>query len=102
MTDLVIEEKRHVWKIKIEEWRASGLSARKWCLDRDIPEGTFNYWKKLFALEIKPEKNLFLELTQEKTKGVEIEYQGFKIRLEKDFDNNLLLDCLRVLRRIPC
>ena len=42
---------RDHWRCWLEEQSASGLSISAFCLQRDIPEASFYYWRKKFAGE---------------------------------------------------
>lgn len=91
--------RRQEWKAVVEEWQVSGLSSRKWCQERKIHNSTFHYWKKLFSPVSKPSRSSFLELSEEKKSRIEMELGGVKIYAESGFDENLLVHCLKVLKK---
>lgn len=91
--------RRQEWKIAVEEWQASGLSIREWCQRQDIADSTFHYWKKLFSSVSKPSRPSFFELFEEKKSRIEMELGGIKIYAESGFDENLLVHCLKVLKK---
>ena len=91
--------RKQEWKAIVEEWRASGLSSRKWCQEHKIPNSTFYHWKKLFSPISKPSRSSFFELTEERRSRIEMELGGVKIYAESNFDENLLLHCLKVLKK---
>jgi hypothetical protein len=95
------------WEIKIDQWRASGLGAMDWCRTNGIPYQTFHYWRK--KLGNKPslshdkaasQSPHFVELVEssKNTTGIEIQYQGFILRLSKDFDSTTFQRCIQLLR----
>ena len=92
--------RRQEWKVIVEEWQASGLSSRKWCQEHNIPNSTFHPWKKLFSPIFKPSRSSFLELPEEKKSRIEMELGGIKIYAENGFDENLLVHCLRALKKV--
>lgn len=50
--------KREMWRSRIENQRASGLSRRKWCDQNDVNFNTLAYWIGRFNKESKePEKS---------------------------------------------
>lgn len=42
---------REQWRSFLEERAASGLSVSAFCLQNDVPENSFYYWRKKFASE---------------------------------------------------
>ena len=47
------------WKEEVEAWIASGVSARKWCLEKQISGSTFKYWQEKFSSKRRAKKNFF-------------------------------------------
>ena len=41
------------WKARYQEWKESGLSKRRWCLENDIQPETFRRWSSKFENQIK-------------------------------------------------
>ena len=39
-----VDERSAYWQAHIEAWRASGLSARRFCSENGLPYGRFRYW----------------------------------------------------------
>jgi hypothetical protein len=37
---------REEWKIKLEQWHASGLSGTAWCGENNISYHVFLYWRR--------------------------------------------------------
>ncbi len=102
MGKITSQENRQSWKNRVEEWQASGLSLRAWCSEKGISASTFAYWRKLFSTKCDPSSSRFVELPQEKMEAFELECHGVKIKVGKDFDENLLFRCLQVMRSLPC
>ena len=42
---------REQWRLWLGEQAASGLSISAFCLEHDVPENSFYYWRKKFAVE---------------------------------------------------
>ncbi|MES2200430.1 MAG: hypothetical protein V4489_09750 [Chlamydiota bacterium] len=93
--------KRQKWKVLVEEWQLSGTSVRKWCREHKISNSAFHYWKARFLPVAKSRQSSFVELHEEKRSRIEMEFGGIKVYVEDDFDENLLVRCLRALKRTP-
>ena len=102
MANSIDSIKNQKWKTLIEDWRSSGQSISQWCQNRNIPDSTFAYWKRKFSMENRPCPSLFTELSEEEPTALQLEYQGAKFSLSKNFDEDVFASCLKVLRRISC
>lgn len=92
---------RQEWEEKLKAWRASGQSGADWCQQENIPYKTFCNWK--YRLSAKPlSKESFIELKEEKTSGIDLEYQGIRIHLTHNFDPCTLKKCLQALKGFAC
>ena len=88
---------RQEWEEKFKIWQASSLSGAAWCRQENLPYRTFCNWK--YRLTPKTlSKDSFVELQEEKTHGIVLEYQGIRIHLDKDFDPLTLKKCLQALK----
>jgi transposase len=56
----------------LEEWKTSGISAKKFCNDRSLSYHTFNYWLKKYRNkgEKKPQKGFIPLKIKEKESGI--------------------------------
>jgi hypothetical protein len=90
-------EKVAEWKERIEKQKKSGLSIGKWCKENGLEAHVFHYWKAKFLSKL-PERNNFVELKEEKSKGIVLEYKEFQIHLDRKFDLEILRKCLSVLK----
>ena len=95
------------WKIRFEQWRESDLSGAAWCRENNITYQVFLYWRKKLepSQETVPSSESFVELLDSKNPhklgtGIEVECQGVRIHLSKDFDAASFLRCLKLLRDI--
>jgi hypothetical protein len=96
------------WEPLVREWQASGLSARAWCMQRNISSSSFNIWKNKIlgnANESALTTQSFVELSPVKSlsssaSGVELFCNNVSIRVSKNFDDSVLESCLRLLRRL--
>jgi len=94
--------KNQEWKARVEAWQASGQSISRWCQDRNIADSTFAYWKKKFSKKAFPCPSLFTELPEEEPAALQLEYEGAKFFLSKNFDEDVFASCLKIFRRISC
>lgn len=96
------EESEQLWKENILKQRNSGLSIAAWCRQSGIAVHIFYYWQsKLFP---KPafNRSAFTEAVEEKNRpvaGIILEYRGFNIHLNEQFDPAVLKKCLEVLKK---
>jgi hypothetical protein len=110
---------RKYWEEKVQEWSASGESARQWCRTHQITYHIFLYWKKRFAeaiadghrqvtlyKETDPSAKVqsFVELkdSTETSTGIYLECAGVKFHLSSSFDPIVLKRCLSVVRGEIC
>jgi hypothetical protein len=94
-------EKKAEWEDKIRQQEVSGKRVTQWCQENQIDRRRFYYWKSKFFPKI-IDRSCFTELTNGKSTGIIIEYQGVRICLDKHFDSVTLKNCLTVLKRIKC
>ena len=98
--------KRDMWLKRVEQWQASGVAVTKWCEDNKISRSAFYHWRKII-LNPKPyfrcfKKSSFVEIARESSSEpcLEINIQGISISLANDFDADILLRFLNVMRKI--
>jgi len=96
---LHLTEKERLWKERIDQCQASNQSIKKWCCTNHINYKTFIYWKTRLSILC---RGNFTELFDEKTTGVEVEYNGARIHLTRGFDSITFTQCLQVLRKESC
>jgi transposase-like protein len=92
---------RELWESRVAEWKTSGKSMSEWCSDHSIPPSSFSYWKLKFSSE-KLNRNAFVEISEEKPTGIEIRCKGCEIYVEKDFDEQTLSRCLKIIGGFSC
>jgi hypothetical protein len=89
------------WIKIIQDWEKSGEVAKYWCEKYKVPYVSFITWRKKIkeAISMK-EGTSFIEVVdkEENSCTIEIEYQGFILRLEKSFDETLAKKCLKLLK----
>ena len=101
------------WTVRVDEWRRSGLSAYKWCRLEKVAYIPFLYWRKRLQggyesknTETSQTSKSFIELPEETAEevavdgfsGVIIEYQGIEMKLNREFDGDTLLACLKIFK----
>ena len=94
------EELRKVWETRVAEFRASGLSALKWCEEHDMKPHQLRYWLRKFSQDPKPTQTRWLPLDLSCEPAViSIRIEGAIIDVQPDFDPELLLRVVRTLSR---
>ena len=93
------------WKQLVEDWKSSGEVAKYWCKKHNIPYVSFINWRRRLDnfSPIKEEgTSSFIEIVEKekKSNSIEIEFQGFIVRLEKDFDEAVARKCLKLLKEL--
>lgn len=88
------------WELKLEQWRASGLSGAAWCRENDIKYPVFLYWQRRTKVPTQKEASTFVELTSpiDQNTGINIEYRGVILHLSKDFDATTFQRCVQLLK----
>ena len=90
------------WKLCVTEWMASNKSVRQWCIENSIPQSTFIYWKDKLSIESLNKESFVEILEEEKSTGVAIHCKGFEIYISKEFDEQTLSRCLKLIRSSSC
>jgi hypothetical protein len=104
MNNAYLEERRNLWKLRVQEWENSGLSALTWCKDRNIPYKQFIYWKSRFQRSLPTtnpvHKDSFVELRPKNNLSAEIEVlcNDCTLVLRPGFDPTSLSCALKVIR----
>ena len=101
------EKQKNEWKEKVLNQEASGLSIKRWCRENGESAYIFHYWKsKLFQKELTQDSFIEIKnnepLKRSEESGVQIEYEGFLLHLEKDFDSFSLVRCLKAVKGAVC
>lgn len=101
MFKLSSPETIRVWQEKIAQQQDSDLSIARWCKENQVVICQFHYWKsKLFPKKF--DATGFTELVDVKNVGITIEYDGFRIHLDPNFDAVTLKRCLSVVKEGKC
>lgn len=88
------------WRERIRQWQASGLTGYSWCKENNLPYKTFGYWKRRFLGVSKPTSKFFeLPAEREDNSKLSIEGNGISLNVAQNFDEESLLQILRILRR---
>ena len=92
------DERHEKWQKLIEEQKASGTSARRWCQEHAVPMLSFYSWRRRLAGST---SSGFVEVHSNAAltscSGVSIEISGLRISVGRDFDEATLLRTLRLL-----
>jgi hypothetical protein len=95
-------EKRLEWETKLRQQKESGLSVDRWCRENQVTSTSFYYWKERLYPKQLITQSSFAELTETKGAAIAIEYQGFRIHVDRSFDSVALKRCLSLLKEIKC
>ena len=112
--EILHNEKIKEWEERVFQCRDSGLSVKEWCRQNRISESTYFYWqrevwdKKKNELQQTgtPEKGIrrirfaevSIERNEDERKGnrIEIEHNGWIIRIENDITPELLIQIIQM------
>ena len=89
------------WKNKIIEQRQSNLSITSWCRQNHVAVHSFYYWRDKFFPKAPLDRSAFKEISETTSfscGGIKLEFQGFFIHLDQQFDSTILKNCLKVLK----
>ena len=105
---MITAEKKAKWLMHLDNWKASGLSANKYCIENDINKNSFRYWIDRDRGNSKPKKS-FVKLNFQKplslkiSKSISLKYGSFEIKIPTAFNKSDLESLLEVLEsRIKC
>lgn len=86
------------WKIKLEEFKQSGLSQIAWCKARNIKYHCLKYWLyRTRNSEKSTNKPLFKELKPTGTSSIKLKWKNLSIEIDADFDEMTLRRFLKTL-----
>lgn len=85
------------WETFFRAQQESGLNVKQWCYEKGITSSAFYYWKKRHSATKAIDRSCFQELLPE-GRGITLEYHGFKIGLDNQFDAATLRRCVVVLK----
>ena len=94
----LIPTKPSIWQQMILKQKSSGLSGVRWCECNHVQYNTFCYWKRRLS-KVSLSRTSFIEVQDKDSPiGVQLECQGIKVLLKKDFDAPTLLRVLTILK----
>ena len=92
------------WATRVAAWRGSGLSAARFCADKDFSEGTLRYWasrlrsaESASPAEIRIAAVVRPSTTVEADTPIVLEVGSVRIALRRGFDRDVLRDVLAAL-----
>ena len=93
---------KELWLKRIQDWKSSGKQIAEWCRENGVHSRSFYHWR--IKLNLSPTQNSnkqtsFIELEDETSisSGISISYKGITVQLAKNFDENALNKCLKIL-----
>jgi hypothetical protein len=97
-------ERRAHWQSQIHAQSRSGVSARRWCLAHDVNLVHFYQWRRRLTSSAEPQCGSFVELLSAPKAGttasLRLEWQGWSLHLNPDFDESTLRRVLRLLPQV--
>lgn len=104
MTKAELEELRELWRARVADFRASGLSGAAWCAAHQIKEHQLWYWVGKFKAEIDHEDRQprfvpvhVQEPVRVADKPLSIRVGPAVIEVSSGYDSDLLRDVVRTL-----
>lgn len=97
------EDNRELWRKDLENWLSSGMTITAWCKENNVSYNTFQYRRKRLGNSHENRENTrFIELQEESCadSGVRVAIKGISLQLSEQFDETVLLRCLRVIRSL--
>jgi hypothetical protein len=96
-----------VWKERMEDYEASGLSGKRWCEEQGISEGKFWYWKRRWKEYLAKEEGVsttwaplvVADAALPKT-VLTVRIGAAEIEVQSDYDATLLQNVVRTLMSI--
>ena len=87
------------WEPRVAGFRASGLSARKWCEQNEISEHKLRYWVSRLSEWPQPVAWARVEVADSRTlpSSISINIGVASIEVRRGFDPDLLLEVLNVV-----
>ena len=105
----LLEQKRSYWKQHIESWQSSDSTQTAYCIQHELKNHQFTYWKKRFVqtdtgitfVPVKIRGGL-LSPPDKQTSSLQLTVGGdFQIEIQPDFDPGLLRRLITTLRSLP-
>lgn len=101
------ENKQQLWSDRIADWKDSGLSQKRYCLQHQLTYSTFVYWrgrlKRLNGDDPAPGKVNFLPVTlkQENQATLTLRVNGrYSIEIHPGFDPDLLGKVIQAVQQV--
>jgi len=92
------EEKRRFWQKHITAWQQSGQSQKEYCHNQKLKKSTLGYWRTRLSRE-KGFIEIPIKIESQTTIDIIIK-DDIKIQVKKGFDNDLLIQIIRVLGQL--
>lgn len=105
----------HRWRKLIKEYNVSELTPTEFCRNKNISRNTFYAWRSRFKKDQSSVNNdSFLEVSLQESlpkgfsstpgnSGIQIVFNdSFKISIEEDFNESVLLKVINVLGKVVC
>lgn len=102
---MTVQERRVMWKQRVEEYRSSNLTADKWCEQQSVSISALRYWITRFNKEqpeikdiqwVSVEEALSLR-SQEDTPDITIQIGNATIGIRNNFSDDTLFRVLKIL-----
>ena len=104
--------KRELWRVRIDQYRSSGMTAKDWCISKDLSVSSLRYWiTKFNKSEQFPEQEaessdiLFARLPSEEEimekemfPPIRVSFCGIKIDIHPGCSKSMMSDLIGALR----
>ena len=97
------EERRATWQRRVLEQQASGLTISAWCVQQDIQESAYYYWRRRLTADSAPAPlSQWAVVVPEAGSGLTLRVGRVAIEVIPGFDARLLAEVLQVLEVSRC
>ncbi len=85
----------------LAEWKQSGKSVSQFCRDKKLKTTTFHGWQKRYDRKTPSLVEVPVKLPKETVKGssIELQWNGYRIKLDRNFDTITLKKLLQTLEQ---
>ena len=97
------EYRAQMWTGLIQEWKASGMTNKDFCMQRGISEKSFYYWQRKFreqVVEAATPQLVQIETVSASTELLQISFRGAELKLPAGVDMDAVVALLRSVQSL--
>ena len=97
------EYRAQMWTGLIQEWKASGMTNKDFCIQRGISEKSFYYWQRKFreqVVEAATPQLVQIETVSASTELLQISFRGAELKLPAGVDMDAVAALLRSVQSL--